>query len=192
MAEAALDTARVHGFQTLGAERPAGGFVAYARPAAAQAAIRGDGANAEFLAAAEAALGVPLPVDSRIAQNDGALSIFRLGPDNWLAVHDDDAAFGVRVEGASGFHGINLSSSRARLRLEGAEARDLLSTGCRLDLRASAFPAGAFAQAPLGNATAIIHCQGDDAFDIYIARSFAESWLVWLRHAGEEFSLVTS
>lgn len=192
MADIGPDTARIHGFASLGTERPAGNLVAYAMPAAGQAAIRGDAADATFMAAASAALGAALPMESRAAFTDGPLSIMRLGPDNWLAVHDVDAEFGVRVEQADGFHGINLSSSRARLRVEGASARDLFSVGSRLDLRSHTFSPGAFAQMPMGNATAVLHCRDADAFDVYIARSFAESWLVWLRHAGLEFGLITA
>ena len=39
MADIGPDAARVHGFASLGAERPAGALVAYALPAAGQAAI---------------------------------------------------------------------------------------------------------------------------------------------------------
>lgn len=189
MAETGPDTARVDGFARLSSVRPPGDLVAFAAPAAGQAAIRGALADADFASASAAALGCALPLEPRTAFSDGALTIMRLGPDNWLAVHETDAGFGVRIEQTAGFHAINLSSSRARLRLQGPAARDLLNVGSRLDLRPAVFQTGAFAQAPLGNATAILHCRADDAFDIYIARSYAESWLVWLRHAGQEFGL---
>lgn len=189
MADTGSSAARAYGFTGLGQDRPAGALAAYGHPAAAQAAIRGDAQNGEFMAAAEATLGVALPTTSRIAQTEGPISIFRLGPDNWLAVHDADAGFGQAAESAQGFHGIDLSSSRARLRLEGPEVRDLLSVGARVDLRASAFIPGAFAQTPVGSATALLHCRAENAFDVYIARSLSESWLVWLRHAGQEFGL---
>ena len=192
MADIGPVTARIHGFASLGAERPQGNLVAYALPAAAQAAIRGNATDSAFIAAASAALGTALPMESRAACTDGPLSIMRLGPDNWLAVHDADAEFGARIEQVNGLHGINLSSSRARLRIEGAAARDLFSVGSRLDLRSHTFSHGAFAQMPMGNATAVLHCRDADAFDVYIVRSFAESWLVWLRHAGLEFGLITA
>jgi sarcosine oxidase, subunit gamma len=192
VADIGPDTARINGFASLGTERPAGNLVAYAMPRAGQAAIRGSAGEATFMAAVSAALGAGLPMESRAAFTDGPLSIMRLGPDNWFAVHDTDAEFGLRVEQTNGFHGINLSSSRARLRIEGDAARDLFSVGSRLDLRSHTFPSGAFAQMPIGNATAILHCRDADAFDVYIARSFAESWLVWLRHAGLEFGLITA
>lgn len=191
MADIGPDAARVHGFASLGAERPGGALVAYALPAAGQATIRGDATDSAFMAATSAALGAALPMKPGTAFTDGPLSIMRLGPDNWLAVHDSDSGFGLGLEQAEGFHAINLSSSRARLRIEGADARDLFSVGSRLDLRPHIFPPGAFAQTPMGNATAVLHCQDADAFDVYIARSFAESWLIWLRHAGLEFGLIT-
>ena len=192
MADIGPDTARIHGFASLGTNGQQGTLVAYAMPAAGQAAIRGDASGCYVHGSGFGCTWCSIASRIAAAFTDGPLSIMRLGPDNWLAVHDADAEFGVRIEQGHGVHGINLSSSRARLRIEGDAARDLFSVGSRLDLRSHTFPPGAFAQMPMGNATAVLHCRDADAFDVYIARSFAESWLVWLRHAGLEFGLITA
>ncbi len=183
------DANRRHGFLGLAAADPGDALVAFAAPAASQAALRGRMTDAHFLDATAAALGRPLPASANRALTAGPRTVFRLGPDAWLAVDDADAGLGRRLEETAGLHALDLSSTRARLRLRGAAARDLLAVGAAIDLRAKSFPAGAFAQTPIGNATAILHARADDVFDIYIARSFAPSWLVWLSHAGREFEL---
>ncbi len=185
MADATVD----HGFPGLSETRPAGALAAYAAPVASQAALRGRLTDQAFRAAAETALGAPLPEDSRRSAVQGPLTLLRLGPDYWLALHATDAAFAERLEAAGAPRALDLSSARTQLRLDGPGARDLLSVGCQIDLRPRTFPAGAFAQTPIGNATAILHATGDDAFAILIARSFAQSWLGWLAHAGREFDL---
>lgn len=181
-----------HGFRGLGAVDPGGALAVFAAPPASQAALRGRLSDTDFVAAAAEALGADLPETSREAGVAGGRTILRLGPDYWLAVDEADGGFGRRLEATVGLNALNASSSRARLRLRGEAARDLLAVGAAIDLRPASFPAGAFAQTAVGNATAILHAREADMFDIYIARSFAESWLLWLKHAGEEFGLTAA
>lgn len=136
-----------------------------------------------------AVLGFPLTMDTDRAGRHGPVTTFRLGPDYWLAVHETDTGFGSRMEGLDGVHAFDQTSARARLRLRGAAARDLLAVGAAHDLRPSKFSAGAFAQTAVGNATAILFATEEDVFDVFVARSFAVSWTRWLEHAGQEFTL---
>lgn len=181
-----VDAIRRHGFEGLGEADPGGALAAWTVPAAGQAAIR---APANAAGGLTDLLGFPLPEATNRAGVDGGITTFRLGPDYWLAVSETDTTFGRRLEGLDGVHALDQTSARARLRLRGEAARDLLAVGASLDLRPKSFPAGAFAQTGAGNATAILHAREEHLFDIYIARSFAASWLVWLEHAGREFGL---
>lgn len=184
------DGGRIHGFIGLGRDRPDGALVAFANPPASQAAIRGRLGDGDFETRAAAALGFPLERAPQEAFGDDARTAFQLSPDNWLVVDAADPAFGRRLEDDGGLHALDMSSARARLTLEGAAVRDLLAVGATIDLRPARFPAGAFAQTPAGNATTILHATAADRFDVYVARSFAQSWLVWLTQAGREFGLV--
>jgi len=181
------DPFREDGFRVLGERQPEGALVAYAAPPAGQVAIRGR--LQTVASAAEDALGAPLPESARMAARTGERTVFRLGRDHWLALSESERDFGRRIAATPGLIATDLSSARARIRIEGAAAPYLIATGVQIDLRDAAFPAGAFAQTPVGPATGIVHRRAETAFDILIARSFAESWLVWLRQAGQEFGL---
>ena len=181
----AEDTRR-QGFEGLTTFDPGGGMAAWAAPPAGQVVIRASVGDVDALAGK---LGFALAASSNLANTDGDVTTFRLGPDQWLAVHDTDARFGRDLEDMVGVHALDQTSSRARLRLRGAASRDLLAVGAAIDLKPKAFPAGAFAQTTVGNATAVLHAREADLFDAYIARSFAQSWLAWLCHAGREFDL---
>ncbi|MGZ0186485.1 MAG: sarcosine oxidase subunit gamma [Alphaproteobacteria bacterium] len=187
-----VDPMRIQGFEGLSSQPSAGNLVAFSAPVAGQASLRGRLQDAVFVEHAASTLGFSLPEDSRRASSNESRCVFRLSPDHWLALDDVDAGFGLRLEETDGLRAIDVSSTRARLRLQGAAVRDLLSVGAQIDLRVRAFPAGAFAQTPVGNATAILYAREDDVFDVLIARSFAKSWLVWLEHAGREFGLEIS
>jgi len=183
------DPNRKDGFERLSERDPGGPLACFAAPPAGQAVLRGRSADGAFRRAAEAALGFALPEDALMAHAEGARAAFRLGPDYWLVVDEGDPAFGRRIAATPGLIAMDMSSARSRARLRGAQAPDLLAAGAAIDLRSSALPTGAFAQTTVGNATAILHVRAPETFDIYIARSFARSWLVWLAHAGREFGL---
>jgi len=189
VADSPVDARRRDGFEGLSARDPGGLLAAFAAPAAGQAALRGRLDDAGFVQAAEEALGFAPPESSRQAATEGERTVFRLGPDHWLAVDEADAGFGRRLARTHGLIGIDLTSARSRLRLRGDAARDLLAVSAAVDLRPAAFPVGAFAQTPVGPATAILHAREAATFDIYIARSYAASWRVWLDYAGREFGL---
>ena len=55
-----------------------------------------------------------------------------------------------------------------------ALAAQVAGFGAQIDLRPASFPAGAFAQTSIVNATVILHAREETLFDAYVARSFAE------------------
>lgn len=185
-----VDAHRRHGFAGLGEADPTGALIAAAAPPAGQAMLRGRLDDEDFTAAAEAALGLALPDATDRATSQGAITVMRVGPDMWLAVHETDAAFGAALEDRDDLRALDAGSSRARLRITGAAVRDLLAVGAEIDLRPSALPPSGFAQTTVGNATAILHATAEDTFMVYVARSFAHSWRLWLEEAGLEFGLV--
>lgn len=173
----------------LGLVDPGGALVAYANPPAGQAVIRGRANDAHFTEASTQALGIALPVDSKKTAKAVELTIFRLGYDQWLAVHEVNRDFGQQFEKIDSLRAIDVGSARTRISLRGEAVRDLLAVGVKIDLRPKSFPVGTFAQTPAGNANTIIHASAIDRFDVYVSRSFASSWRVWLEHAGQEFGL---
>jgi sarcosine oxidase subunit alpha len=104
-------------------------------------------------------------------------SPLRLGPDWWLLVGPTDA-----VSTDSG-EGVDVSAQRTTLELRGPRARDVLMTGCALDLYPSVFPVGAGAQTLLAQAQVILYRTAPDTYRILVRASFARYLGDWLLDA---------
>jgi sarcosine oxidase subunit gamma len=167
------------------------------RPARTQVNVRGNGDSAAFSGAVTAALGVELPVKPNTTAAGDGIAVLWLGPDEWLVVAAPDAGMAAGLEMAlAGDHGAvtDVSESRAVIGLAGANARQVLMKGCSLDLHPRAFRAGRCTQTLLARAGVILHQTGNEpAYDIYVARSFADYLWTWLEDAAEEYGVrVTS
>jgi sarcosine oxidase subunit gamma len=136
-------------------------------------------------------LGVALPVEPNTWSHTGDGQIIWLGPDEWLVTSSGARPEEVEREWdrvVSAFDGaaVDVSAQRTGIRLGGALARELLSFGCSLDLRPSAFPAGCCAQTTVGRAGVVILAL-DDGFRLFVRPSFAGYLVDWLFDAAEEF-----
>jgi heterotetrameric sarcosine oxidase gamma subunit len=122
-----------------------------------------------------------LPVKVGIAAAQGERTLMRVGPlQFWIIGPENDA-----IAWPDDVLVTRLSSSRARIAMEGAAVRRVLSTCAPLDFHESAFRPGMFAQTGIHHTPALIHCTGDDAFHIYAMRSFAKAVWEWLEDAQE-------
>ena len=159
-------------------------------------AVRGKPDDEAFLASVRRTTGLDLPIAVGGVVETEAIRVLWLGPDHWLFVCNEGEAPALVDRLQAGFGAlfaaaVDVSGARARLRISGPSAADLLATGCRLDLDPAVFGAGQCVQTPLGNVTAIIHCVDLEppAYDLYVPRSTAMSFWHWLEHAGREFGL---
>ena len=100
-------------------------------------------------------------------------SALRLGPDWWL------------VLGPVADAGVDVSAQRTTIELRGRRARDILMTGCPLDL--DALGVGASAQTLLGLAQVVLHRTGPDTFRVLVRASFARYLADWLLDAMVEY-----
>lgn len=157
--------------------------------------LRGDPADPRFLRAAGAVLGCVLPVNANTVRSAADVTVLWLGPDEWLVVTPPGRETAVVGELEAALAEVraavvDVTGNRARLRLAGPRARDVLAKGCSLDLHPRAFRPGQCAQTLLARAGVLIH-QIDDApsFDVYPRRSFAEYVWAWLRDAGAEYGV---
>jgi sarcosine oxidase subunit gamma len=82
---------------------------------------------------------------------------------------------------------VELDQARTIVRLAGRNARDVLAKGCLLDLHPSRFPAGACAQTVLFHANALVHAVEMATFDLFVPRSFGQSFWESLTDAAGEF-----
>lgn len=137
-------------------------------------------------------LGTALPVEPNTWTHTGDGQIAWLGPDEWLVTSanarpdefEDELSWVVSAfDGAA----VDVSAQRTGIRLSGALARELLSFGCSLDLRPSAFPAGNCAQTTIGQAGVLLLALGHDDFRLFVRPSFAGYLADWILDAAEEF-----
>ncbi len=148
------------------------------------------------------AAGCGLPVQPLDAARRGAIVTLWLGPDEWLIVvggggsseepDSDASAFCTRLEAAFRGHFVtvtDVSDAWCVLRLAGPAATEVLAKGCGLDTHARALPPGKVARSLLAKADVILHRLKPDAFEIYVARSYADYLWRWLEDAGAEFGV---
>jgi sarcosine oxidase, subunit gamma len=159
----------------------------------AMADLRVDPAGPAAAAVAEY-LGVALPnTPSTWADGDTARVIW-LGPDEWLVanpfISPEDLEAGLRAAVSNAGAVINVSAQRTTLRLRGEHVRDLLTTGCALDLHPRAFPAGSAAQTTQGLAGVVLLALDDTTthYQLLVRSSFARYLATWLVDASTEFS----
>jgi sarcosine oxidase subunit gamma len=164
-----------------------------AEPFVAMASLRLDPAGPAARAVAEH-LGVALPTAPSWVEGHTARVIW-LGPDEWLVTDPFNSPeileAGLRAAVGSGDGAVvDVSAQRTTLRLRGAHVRDVLATGCAIDLHPRAFPAGSAAQTVLGQAGVVLLALDDTAthYQLLVRSSFARYLAAWLVDASTEFS----
>jgi sarcosine oxidase, subunit gamma len=143
-------------------------------PAAARWVLRGDEA---VRAAAQLALGVPLPAAACRAGVTGERAALWLGPDEWLLVAPpEQAGLALRLERALAQlpHSlVDVSHRQMALLVHGLQAAAVLAGGCPLDLDLQAFPVGMCTRTVLGKAEVVLWRTDAQAFRLEVWRSFA-------------------
>lgn len=131
------------------------------------------------------------PADGRVAISQGARTLFRVAPERlWIAGPAGDAALGALGAELPVGDAIvtEIGASRTVLRVAGAGVRELVNRGLPVDLDASVFPPGAFAQSVIHLMPVLVHraAAGDgDPFDLYVTRDYAVSFWEWLLGAAQ-------
>ncbi|MBB3084522.1 sarcosine oxidase subunit gamma [Geodermatophilus sabuli] len=150
-------------------------------------------------AEASAALGVDLPTTPNTWVPAGTGRAVWLGPDEWLLTSTSESPeeLEARVRAAVlplGGSATDVSAQRIGLRLTGARVRDVLATGCSIDLHPRVFGRGRSAQTILGQAGIVLLGLSDagEDFVVLVRSSFAGYLADWLLDAALEFTPTTS
>jgi sarcosine oxidase subunit gamma len=183
-------TGPLHGWSEHFADLPDGVQI-MAEPFVAMTDLRVDptGPAADAVAAH---LGVALPTRPSWVESDTTRVIW-LGPDEWLVTspfrspQDLEAGLRTAVGGAGAV--VDVSAQRTTLRLRGEHVRDVLATGCAIDLHPRAFPAGSAVQTTLGLAGVVLLALDSTAthYQLLVRSSFARYLATWLLDAATEF-----
>lgn len=135
-------------------------------------------------------LGVALPGPNTWVQSEMATVIW-LGPDEWLVANPfstpRDLESGLRTMVAGRGAVVDVSAQRTALQLRGEHARDVLASGCAIDLHPSAFPPGTAVQTTLGRTGVILLSLDDGDCQILVRSSFARYLATWLLDAAQEY-----
>ena len=157
-------------------------------------ALRGQADSGDFLAVLERIAGVELPIEPNTVNGQDTLAYW-LGPDEWLLRCTENKAADLRIELVDALRNqhiaVNdLSGGLVAYRLAGSGVRELLATGCTLDLHPLAFAPGRCAQTGLAKAPVLLNsCSEPERFDIVVRRSFADYLWRWLARTGREFRI---
>ncbi|HJU23325.1 MAG TPA: sarcosine oxidase subunit gamma family protein [Casimicrobiaceae bacterium] len=151
--------------------------------------MRGDPRDRAFADAVARVLGAPLPtIPNTFAEGEGA-TLCWLSPDAWLVMMRRERLSGAIGALRQAFHATfatatDVSGGQTVLVLSGEHARDVLASGCPLDLRSHAVGTRWCAQSRIAKAPVLIR-QADDlpTFEIVVRRSFADYLSTWLRDA---------
>ena len=135
----------------------------------------------------EKTVGLALPRTHNSAVTNGERTCMWLGPDEWLlisAADGGDTLLNDLTKNLTNCAVVDVSEGNTALRVQGQMCRELLSTGCPLDLHPDVFEPGCCTRTLFARATVIIHHLDNQdlntpAYDLHVERSFAE--YVWKR-----------
>ncbi len=120
------------------------------------------------------ALGVKAPPPGRVAAGKGG-RLLRVELLVWWVLDAGEVAFAPDPEEGAA---LDLSGTRALVRIEGARCADLLARFTAIDLRERSFPEGAAASTGIAHSPATVirrEAEGAPGYDLYLSRSFAGS-----------------
>lgn len=132
------------------------------------------GLDGDFESKLSAAVGA-LPEKVSRAQVNGARTLFRLGPAQFWIVGPETDDVAARLQGQCAV--TPLTSSRVRIAIAGAPAREVMAMLAPVDFYPSVFTPGTVALTGIHHTPVTIHCTGESAFDVYVMRTFARD--VW-------------
>jgi len=171
------------------------GVVARERPFLGHLNLRGNGQDPRFVGAVSDVLGDGLPIVANTVADAQGVTMYWLGPDEWLLVTPGERRAAIEGElrralGALRVAVTDVSGGQTVLQLHGAHVRDVLAKGCPIDLHPRAFSIGQCAQSHLAKAPILIgQIENQPYFELIFRRSFADYLWTWLERAAAEYGL---
>ncbi len=120
----------------------------------------------------------PMKPNCVVSKDDALIMWF--GPRSWIVRTTDGA--GTDLPTIKLCSVTDLSDSRCQLRVDGPRAAELLSTGCPVDFD-SAMPEQGCAQTTYNQFQIFLHRAGQETYDVFVPRSFAEDFRLEIGNA---------
>jgi sarcosine oxidase subunit gamma len=136
--------------------------------------------------AAGKAFGISLPEVACRAHAGGERAALWLGPEEHLLLAPPTEARTLETQLDGALQGlahslVDVSQRQVALAVSGPRARDLLESGCPLDLDAERFAVNACARTLFAKAEVVLWRRGAEEYHLEVARSFADYVLEWVR-----------
>ena len=136
--------------------------------------------------AAGKAFGISLPEVACRAHAGGERAALWLGPEEHLLLAPPTEARTLETQLDGALQGlahslVDVSQRQVALAVGGPRARDLLESGCPLDLDAERFAVNACARTLFAKAEVVLWRRGAEEYHLEVARSFADYVLEWVR-----------
>jgi methylglutamate dehydrogenase subunit D len=143
----------------------------------------------EFQEHMRACSGVSLPLDLHRGVTHGDSRLIRITRYQywWIAGRGASMLRLAKDLPASAGTVTVLSAGRVRIRITGPAVRELLARGIALDLHPASFQVGRSAQTGLHHTGIFLERLGEDAYEIYVQRTYAEWLWEWLTDAALPF-----
>jgi len=136
--------------------------------------------------AAGRAFGLALPEDACRAHSEGERAALWLGPDEQLLLAPAGESARLQAELDAALQGlahslVDVGQRQVALAVSGPWARDILASGCPLDLESEVFPLGMCTRTLFAKAEVVLWRRGVEEYHLDVARSFAAYVLDWMR-----------
>lgn len=158
------------------------------RPGSIVEAAAWYGEERKLIASIRKATGLSLPDGAGAGTYAGGKGAFGIAPGRFLVVDQAEGLAARLREAVAADTGTvtDLSHGRTAIRIAGPKAKWVLSKLFAIDFALPAFPVGSGVSTVHHDIFAQIQRTGEDAFDIYVFRSFARSFWKMLGHGAEE------
>jgi methylglutamate dehydrogenase subunit D len=138
--------------------------------------------------------GVHPPEHPNTVASQGPTRILWLGPERWLIVRPGSSGRDLVSELTEKLSSdaaaiVELSAGRCVFAISGPLAREVLAKELPLDLSLGEFPIGHCAQNSMAHIGVLVNATGEDAFDIFVYRGFAQHLWEILTDAALEFGV---
>ena len=138
--------------------------------------------------AAGASFGLPMPEIPCRAESAAGRAALWLGPDERLLIAPEGKQDSLATELAAAISGlphslVDVSHRQVAMAVAGPRARDLLASGCPLDLDPDAFPVGMCTRTIFAKAEVVLWRRSAEEYHLETGRSFSAYVMGWLREA---------
>lgn len=138
--------------------------------------------------AAGRAFGLAMPETACRSESAAGRAALWLGPDERLLIAPEGQETTLAGELEAALNGlphslVDVSHRQSALSIAGPRARELLASGCPLDLDDAAFPAGMCTRTVFAKAEVVLWRPSPEEYHLETGRSYAGYVLGWLRQA---------